>query len=122
MTETAIRERNTARVSALLPADVRIGEDEHSAVCVDLSPGGVGIRMDSVPSEGDDVALRVHMPGGQIIAARAEVMHSGVAEIDRCGLRFVRLSQGALSAIHNFVAHRNRTVLPLPSDPTSTNN
>jgi hypothetical protein len=104
MSSTYAIERKTKRVPALLPAFVRCGGNASTGVAVDLSAGGAGLQLNKLPSRGEIVDVRIHMPGGLVIETQAEVMHAGVADRDRCGLRFRDLDQRALCAIYSFVA------------------
>ena len=40
--------------------------------------------------------------------AVAEVMHAGVTEPDRCGVRFQDLDQMSLFAVHSYVAEQTK--------------
>jgi c-di-GMP-binding flagellar brake protein YcgR len=103
MAQTHI-ERATTRVAAQLEIKMDSGGRTIAGSCIDLSAGGLGLRLESPPERGETVSLQLAMPNGRVIEAEAEVVHVGVTEPHRCGVRFRQLSPTSLFAIHAFVA------------------
>ena len=107
------RRRTSSRVDVRVAAVVTAGEAVHEALCVNLSTGGLALQLEQPPMPGETVAVVIAMPNGENIDAQAEVVHTGARNPDEVGARFVNLDQGALMAIHSFVAEQLERVLSL---------
>lgn len=83
--------RRYRRIACAGPATVLCGAAEFRAYLVDLSEGGVALRMERPPEKSDIVGLRFRLPGtNRLFHATAEVRWSN--DRGRVGMTFQRLT------------------------------
>lgn len=93
--------RNHRRVSLQVAAELSFDGQGHSGQTLDLSMGGVALRIGVACSRGEIVRVSLVLAGGQEIEAPAEVMRVGNGVI---ALRFVELNKPSLLAILSHIA------------------
>ena len=102
---TMPRERRMhRRVTVECPAEIAAGQSSHRGTCVNLSGGGLGLRVEAWLPVGTVVTVTVELPDGKQLKTAAEIVRYDDLATGSLALRFLRLDQKALSAVHGYVA------------------
>ena len=101
------------RVTVECPAQIDAERGSHRGTCVNLSGGGLGLRVEAWLPVGTVVTVTVELPDGEQLKTAAEIVRYDDLASGRLALRFLRLDQKALSAVHSCVAS---SAPPAPED------
>jgi len=111
---TMPRERRMhRRVNVECPAQVEAAASSHRGTCLNLSSGGLGLSVEAWLPVGTVVAVTVELPNGKLLKTAAEIVRYDDLASGRLAVRFLRLDQKALSAVHDYVA----SSIPPAMDP-----
>jgi hypothetical protein len=92
------------RVRMRCPVILKMGPDEATAVCVDLSAGGCAVELQGGLPVGATVELSIDLPGIGTLRAPAEVVRSREGLVLReLGLRLMTLDQTSLDRLHLYL-------------------
>ena len=98
-------ERASQRATAYWPVSLWGDVDEHDAVCVNVSRGGMALALTAPVPLGTLLRVTAVLPGGFSLDATAVVMWArGRGPEQRIGIRFLSLRQDALTAVADWVA------------------
>jgi hypothetical protein len=102
---TRPRERRLhRRVAVDCPVELGTERGSHRGTCVNLSGGGLGLRIEVWLPVGTVVTVSVELPDGKELKAAAEIVRYDDLASGTLAVRFLRLDQKALSAVHAYVA------------------
>lgn len=101
----SVKERRIhRRISVSLPARVEVERVTHEGLCVNLSGGGLGLRIDGWLPVGTIVNVTVDLPDEEELCIVGEVVRYDDLATGDFAVRFMKLDQRALVAIHAQVA------------------
>jgi hypothetical protein len=111
------REESRGRLRAPVFASgfVTLGAVEHDVVCLDISEGGLALRMRRMPAIGEIARFDLTLDPGTRLRGTGEIVRGGGRRKDEVGLKFISIHKDSMAALKAYVAARPNAVVRFPA-------
>ncbi|MEK7703471.1 MAG: PilZ domain-containing protein [Myxococcota bacterium] len=98
--------RTHPRIAVFWPARIQGATGEQEAVCFNVSHGGLGLYLWSVPSADEALDITLVLPAGVQARAFAHVSAGGRVGSHSVGMQLVEHPQQTVEALHAYIDRR----------------